>query len=107
MMGKTILITSHTHSAVDNVLVRLLKENLQFLRIGDPSRVAEAVRPFCECTLTKHCKSPEDMDAVYNQFVSMNYVHLFEQIVYNATVIANSRSYLFGCWSCSVATPYL
>lgn len=70
MMGKTVLITSHTHSAVDNVLVRLLKEDLQFLRIGDPSRVAEAVRPFCECTLTKHCKSPEDMDAVYNKFVS-------------------------------------
>lgn len=41
MMGKSVLITSHTHSAVDNVLVRLLKENLTFIRLADPSRVAK------------------------------------------------------------------
>lgn len=69
MMGKSVLITSHTHSAVDNVLLRLLKENLSFLRLADPSRVPEEIRKYCECVLTIDCKTPEDLSQVYDTYV--------------------------------------
>lgn len=69
MMGKSVLITSHTHSAVDNVLLRLLKENLMFMRLADPSRVPEEIRNFCECVLTIDCKTPEELVQVYNTYV--------------------------------------
>jgi DNA replication ATP-dependent helicase Dna2 len=45
--GDTVLIASHTHSAVDNVLERLISAGLDgVLRIGDSSRVSAAVGPF-------------------------------------------------------------
>ncbi|XP_037024244.1 DNA replication ATP-dependent helicase/nuclease DNA2 [Bradysia coprophila] len=68
MMGKSVLITSHTHSAVDNVLLRLLKENLTFLRLADPSRVPDDIKNYCECVLTVDCKTPEDLSRVYETY---------------------------------------
>lgn len=70
MMGKSVLITSHTHSAVDNVLLRLLKENLKFLRLADPSRVPDEIKNYCECALTRDCKTPDDLTRVYETYVS-------------------------------------
>ena len=32
--GKSVLLTSYTNSAVDNVLLKLLQEGMQFLRLG-------------------------------------------------------------------------
>jgi DNA replication ATP-dependent helicase Dna2 len=41
-LGKSVLLTSYTHSAVDNVLVKLLREDVEgaapFLRVGQISR---------------------------------------------------------------------
>ena len=41
-LGKSVLLTSYTHSAVDNVLVKLLHEDVEgdapFLRVGQISR---------------------------------------------------------------------
>lgn len=38
-MGRTILLTSYTHSAVDNVLLKLLDYDLDFLRLGSSTKV--------------------------------------------------------------------
>ena len=44
--GKSVLITSHTHSAIDNILMRLPDVGVtNFLRIGEEHKVANAVRP--------------------------------------------------------------
>lgn len=75
MMGKSVLITSHTHSAVDNVLLRLLKENLQFMRLADPSRVPLEIKNYCECVLTIDCKTPEELSKVYNTYVCTTCSH--------------------------------
>ena len=41
-LGKSVLLTSYTHSAVDNVLVKLIEQDPEgaapFLRIGQVSR---------------------------------------------------------------------
>ena len=50
-MGKTVLLTSYTHSAVDNLLIKLLKsENGQacFLRLGRKSKVHTDLVKFSE-----------------------------------------------------------
>lgn len=72
LMGKSVIITSHTHSAVDNVLHRLLKFKLNFLRLGDPARVALPIRPFCEMNVIKNCKTPEDLDKLYRSYVRLS-----------------------------------
>ena len=42
-LGKTIFLTSYTHSAVDNVLLKLKEDaNFGILRIGNPDKVAFA-----------------------------------------------------------------
>lgn len=76
MMGKSVLITSHTHSAVDNVLLRLLKENLMFMRLADPSRVPDEIKDFCESVLTIDCKTPEELSQMYNTYVCSLHSHL-------------------------------
>lgn len=37
--GKRVLITSYTHSAVDNLLLKLREKGVHFLRLGRPSQV--------------------------------------------------------------------
>jgi len=55
-MGKTVLLTAHTHSAVDNVLSRLLKrlkesEKKTIVRLGADQKMDLSVRPFAEKNL--------------------------------------------------------
>ena len=55
-MGKTILLTAHTHSAVDNVLSRLLKrlkesEKKSIVRLGSDQKMDLSVRQFAEKNL--------------------------------------------------------
>ncbi|XP_058833194.1 DNA replication ATP-dependent helicase/nuclease DNA2 isoform X2 [Topomyia yanbarensis] len=67
-MGKTVLITSNTHSAVDNVLKRLIPHNIKFLRLGVSSRIDPNLKDFSEDTVTQHCSTPEQITAVYDSF---------------------------------------
>lgn len=100
-MGKSVLITSHTHSAVDNVLLRLLKENLTFLRLADPSRVPTEIKSYCECVLTIDCKTPEELGSVYNTYVSQ----MFSQQK-NLLKVKNSQS-IVGVTCLGSAHPLL
>lgn len=59
--GASILITSNTHSAVDNLLLRLKKHNLPILRLGSEQRIHPELRCFSEAELAKGCKSPEEL----------------------------------------------
>lgn len=70
-MNKSILITSNTHSAVDNVLLRLLTYNIKFMRLGSVSRINPALTEFSENRLTENCSTPEELAAVYNSHVSV------------------------------------
>lgn len=71
LMGKSILITSHTHSAVDNVLLRLRKTdpNINFMRLGSKERIKEELRDRSESSLTEHCRTSDDFKVVYESFV--------------------------------------
>ena len=55
--GKSVLLTSYTHSAVDNILLKLLDTSAKanrtspaFLRLGNIDKVHPAVRPYSDAT---------------------------------------------------------
>jgi DNA replication ATP-dependent helicase Dna2 len=41
--GKTVLLTSHTHTAVDNVLLKLKEHGVDFVRVGNLDRIHPGV----------------------------------------------------------------
>ncbi|XP_058462703.1 DNA replication ATP-dependent helicase/nuclease DNA2 isoform X2 [Malaya genurostris] len=67
-MDKTVLVTSNTHSAVDNVLKRLIPHNIKFLRLGSISRIDSSLKECAEEILTENCSTTEELTAVYNSY---------------------------------------
>lgn len=62
--GKTVLLTSYTHSAVDNILIKLLKSGIDIVRLGSSlSRIHPDVRNLSP--LTKDIKTNTDLEEVY------------------------------------------
>lgn len=43
---KSVLLTSYTHTAVDNILLKLKKDDISILRLGAPAKVHPEVRDF-------------------------------------------------------------
>lgn len=44
--GKSVLLTSHTHTAVDNILLKLKSDKMKILRLGAPAKVHPGVQEF-------------------------------------------------------------
>lgn len=44
--GKSVLLTSHTHTAVDNILLKLKQDKIPILRLGAPAKVHPEVQDF-------------------------------------------------------------
>lgn len=44
MMGKSVLISSHTHSAIDHIAHKLQEKNLPFLRLGFVDKIDKSIR---------------------------------------------------------------
>lgn len=67
VMKKSILITSHTNSAVDNILLRLMERGINFMRLGSATRVHPSLRNHLESSLVAGCKSVDELEKVYNR----------------------------------------
>lgn len=74
MQKKRVLITSHTHSAVDTLLERIvcttLAESPDVLRIGDETRISPRVARFSHSAVMAGCSTPDEMRKRYARFVS-------------------------------------
>lgn len=46
LQGKSVLLTSYTHSAVDNILLKLQEDKTPILRLGAPAKVHPEVQEF-------------------------------------------------------------
>ncbi|XP_037811441.1 DNA replication ATP-dependent helicase/nuclease DNA2 [Lucilia sericata] len=68
LMGKSVLITSHTHSAVDNLLLRLKDHQLPFLRLGSSARVNAQLKNHSETILTANCKTEAELSKLYDSY---------------------------------------
>lgn len=64
-LKQRVLVTAHTHSAVDTVLSRL-PASLRVMRLGSGSRVAAAVQARSEHALTASCDTPDKLAALYD-----------------------------------------
>lgn len=65
-LKKSVLVTSHTHSAVDNVCLKLMQVGVKFMRLGSEAKMNVNLREYSEYNLTKDCHTPEDLERVYN-----------------------------------------
>ncbi|KYK55055.1 DNA replication factor Dna2 [Drechmeria coniospora] len=63
--GKSVLLTSHTHTAVDNILLKLKSDNIPILRLGAPAKVHPDVQDFAH--LAGHSKTtPEEIKEAWH-----------------------------------------
>lgn len=66
LLGQTILLTSYTHSAVDNVLLKLVQfEDVDFIRIGREHRTHPSILPYSAEVKGQHCQTIEDLERMY------------------------------------------
>ncbi|KAG1804110.1 Dna2-domain-containing protein [Suillus subaureus] len=65
-MGKTVLLTSYTHSAVDTILLKLQDVDFSILRIGNVDKMHPGVRRF---TLSER-RLPTTVEELENQVIS-------------------------------------
>ncbi|KAH8416516.1 hypothetical protein KR222_006911 [Zaprionus bogoriensis] len=61
LLGRSVLITAQTHSAVDNLLLRLLPHGLPLLRLGSAARIHAQLQEFGEAQLTSNCSTLEQL----------------------------------------------
>uniref|UniRef100_A0A2K5Y674 DNA replication ATP-dependent helicase/nuclease DNA2 n=1 Tax=Mandrillus leucophaeus TaxID=9568 RepID=A0A2K5Y674_MANLE len=69
--GFSVLLTSYTHSAVDNILLKLAKFKIGFLRLGQTQKVHPAIQQFTEQEIcrSKSIKSLALLEELYNSQV--------------------------------------
>ncbi|CAK8687740.1 unnamed protein product [Clavelina lepadiformis] len=70
LCGLRVLVTSYTHSAVDNLLMKLIKYQVGFLRLGRLSQVHPSVHPYTEETMSRDFTNPSQLNKLYNDAVS-------------------------------------
>jgi hypothetical protein len=68
-LGQSVVVTSHTHSAVDNVLLKLAARHVDLLRLGSSSRIHPRLKANSEEDLTARCVSPAQLETLYNSKV--------------------------------------
>ncbi|KAK2182354.1 hypothetical protein NP493_357g00002 [Ridgeia piscesae] len=64
-LGQSVLLTSYTHSAVDNILLKLRQFDLDIVRIGRLAKIHTDIRPFAAETLTAGFKTVQELDDFY------------------------------------------
>ncbi|XP_027696330.1 DNA replication ATP-dependent helicase/nuclease DNA2 isoform X2 [Vombatus ursinus] len=66
--GFSVLLTSYTHSAVDNILLKLMKFKVGFLRLGQTQKVHPSIQKFTEEEICreKAIKSLTGLEELYN-----------------------------------------
>ena len=66
--GKNVLLTSYTHTAVDNILLKLRKDKIGIFRVGALTKIHTEVQEFADVS-SKPMKTVEDLKRCYTQQV--------------------------------------
>ncbi|XP_059175966.1 DNA replication ATP-dependent helicase/nuclease DNA2-like [Physella acuta] len=69
-LGLSVLLTSYTHSAVDNILMKLKEDDVRFLRLGRRGRIHPSILPHCAEILTSDpsINSVQKLKEFYDSF---------------------------------------
>ncbi|XP_015783619.1 DNA replication ATP-dependent helicase/nuclease DNA2-like [Tetranychus urticae] len=65
-MGRSILITSHTHAAVDNIMCKLKEHNVDFVRAGSEFKINPALKDYLISNRTKTIDNPAELKKFYS-----------------------------------------
>ncbi|KAK3727809.1 hypothetical protein QZH41_008231, partial [Actinostola sp. cb2023] len=63
--GKSVLLTSYTHTAVDNILLKLKQVNLDFLRLGQVHKMLPEIQPYSTQVAGAQVKTVNDLREFY------------------------------------------
>lgn len=63
--GKSVLLCSYTNSAVDNILLKLKGLGVDFLRVGNASRIHQDIKPYIPGSEDCPVDSYDDFELVY------------------------------------------
>ncbi|EEH08040.1 conserved hypothetical protein [Histoplasma capsulatum G186AR] len=62
--GKSVLLTSYTHTAVDNILLKIKDDNIRTLRLGATTKIHPDVRKFADLAATPK-ETIEELKDIY------------------------------------------
>jgi len=65
LLGQSVLLASYTHSAVDNILLKLKQANVDFIRVGRLERVHPELHRYTAERLTKSVTTVDQLDELY------------------------------------------
>ncbi|XP_042624797.1 DNA replication ATP-dependent helicase/nuclease DNA2-like [Cyprinus carpio] len=69
--GFSVLLTSYTHSAVDNILLKLKRFKISFLRLGRAQKVHHDILPFTEeSRRAEGIQTLEELEQLYSKEVA-------------------------------------
>ncbi|CAG5133176.1 unnamed protein product [Candidula unifasciata] len=70
LIGQSVLLTSYTHSAVDNILLKLKESDIPFLRLGRRGRIHPLILPHSAEVLTSSTaiNTVQELKKFYNSY---------------------------------------
>ncbi|KAL9086381.1 MAG: hypothetical protein Q9165_007167 [Trypethelium subeluteriae] len=90
--GKSVLLTSYTHTAVDNILLKIRDNNIDILRLGAIAKVHPEVREFAQLAAEPR-KSIEELQEIYTKpqvvattCLGINH-HVFQERIFDYCIV--------------------
>lgn len=77
-LGQSVLLTSYTHSAVDNILLKLKKFNVDFVRLGRVEKIHPEIQPHSAAVLTESIKDVAGLAELFENKV----IHLYMAMIF-------------------------
>lgn len=93
-MNKSVIVTAHTNTAIDNILLKLLKHNIDFIRFGSVSKMHPDVVHKSDEILTANCDTPESLHTAYCSKVTI--FKIFGQISLFISFFQNKSGLTFN-----------
>lgn len=90
--GKSVLLTSYTHTAVDNILLKIRDDNIHILRLGATTKVHPEVQEFADLATTPKTTIEELKDSyekpqvVATTCLSVNH-QIFNQRIFDCCIV--------------------
>ncbi|KAJ5595380.1 uncharacterized protein N7459_001588 [Penicillium hispanicum] len=90
--GKSVLLTSYTHTAVDNILLKIRNDNIRVLRIGATTKVHPEVQQFADLaaipktTIEELKESYEKPQVVATTCLGVNH-NIFNQRIFDNCIV--------------------
>ncbi|KAL9081285.1 MAG: hypothetical protein Q9157_000140 [Trypethelium eluteriae] len=90
--GKSVLLTSYTHTAVDNILLKIRDDNINILRLGAIAKVHPQVQEFAQLAAEPR-KSIEELQEIYTKpqvvattCLGINH-HVFQERIFDYCIV--------------------